>query len=238
MGQSNRRTTPHHRLILHIQVKNFFKENKILLLIYGSFLLLGAALLFYFGKAKIHLFVNQYHNTFFDYFFVITTRLGEGVAIALVVLFLAFFRSYRSALYILLTNISAAITAQFLKRVVFDDVVRPKVYFQDIANLYFVPGVDVHTQFSFPSGHTTAAFATWFALALITRNTGWKIFFLCLAFLTGYSRMYLSQHFLSDVYAGSLIGVSFSILLYHYFYQLKNNKLNALNRRWADKLKK
>jgi membrane-associated phospholipid phosphatase len=219
-------------------VNKFFKENKILLFIYGSFLIFGAALLFYFGKAKIHLYINQYHTLFFDSFFVFTTKMGEGLVILLIGIYLAVFRSYKSALYLLTANGLAAIFAQILKRLVFDDISRPIVYFKDISSLYLVPGVDVHTQYSFPSGHTTAAFATWFSLALLSKKTVWKIIFLLTAFLVGYSRMYLSQHFFSDVYAGSLIGVTFSILLYHYFYQSQNNKLQKFNNRLINKFLK
>lgn len=37
-----------------------------------------------------------------------------------------------------------------------------------------------------------------------------------LALLAAYSRIYLSQHFFADVYAGSLIGVLTTILVYYW----------------------
>ncbi len=55
-----------------------------------------------------------------------------------------------------------------------------------------------------------------------------------LAVLAAYSRVHLSQHWLIDVYVGSMIGVCFSILLYVVFYssnkwpQLNNNILQLL----------
>ena len=35
-----------------------------------------------------------------------------------------------------------------------------------------------------------------------------------MAILVGYSRIYLSQHFFEDVYAGSIIGVVITIIVY------------------------
>jgi len=43
------------------------------------------------------------------------------------------------------------------------------------------------------------------------------------AILVAYSRIYLSQHFLTDVLAGSLIGVSIAMIVYYVF----NTKLNG-----------
>lgn len=61
--------------------------------------------------------------------------------------------------------------------------------------------VEVST-YSFPSAHTAVAFAL--AAALDT-ETGSKRFYL-LAAATGFSRMYLGAHYLSDVVAGAFIG--------------------------------
>ncbi len=199
-------------------VNAFLKENKILFYFYGSFLLIGAALLFLYGKASVHLWINRYHSPFFDEFFKIVTQLAEGYFITLVILCLMWFRSFKSAALVFFSNITAAAVTQLLKRFVFDDVLRPKAFFQGIADLYFVPGVEVHSAYSFPSGHTTAAFATFFSLALLSRKKYMKVLFFLVALVVGFSRMYLSQHFLSDVYAGAIIGTVFSILLYQYFY--------------------
>ena len=60
--------------------------------------------------------------------------------------------------------------------------------------------------YSFPSGHTAAAFAS--ALALyFGRNRLW-IPALILAVLLAFSRMYLYVHYPSDVLAGALIGIA------------------------------
>jgi membrane-associated phospholipid phosphatase len=85
-----------------------------------------------------------------------------------------------------------------------------------------VPGVELHLLHSFPSGHATTAFALFFLLALINQNKGLQIFFLIAALIAAFSRVYLSQHFLSDVLAGSAIGMFSASIIF-----LLMNKLSG-----------
>jgi membrane-associated phospholipid phosphatase len=62
---------------------------------------------------------------------------------------------------------------------------------------------------SFPSGHTTAAFALSTVLAEGGGNPSWqrRSFFYGLAGLTAYGRMYGNNHWLSDTVMGAAIGI-------------------------------
>lgn len=60
--------------------------------------------------------------------------------------------------------------------------------------------------FSFPSGHTSAAFAVVSAL-FFSKNRLW-ILGSILAVLIAFSRLYLYVHFPSDVFVGALIGIA------------------------------
>lgn len=170
-----------------------------------AFWIVATAIVFTFSKADIHLYLNNLHNSFFDVFFKYTTFLGDGLFIVIAALALAFFR-LRYGVFILAGYLGSGIFVQLLKRLFFSEVQRPKAFFEGVADLYFVPGVDVHTAKSFPSGHTTSAFAFFACLALLNQSKTAKLFFFVLAFLTGYSRIYLSQHFLVDVLVGSALG--------------------------------
>ena len=58
---------------------------------------------------------------------------------------------------------------------------------------------------SFPSGHTTSAFAVLGVLWGL--NYKWAYMFLLLALLIAFSRLYLCLHYPSDVFAGVILGL-------------------------------
>lgn len=64
--------------------------------------------------------------------------------------------------------------------------------------------VRVPKDYSFPSGHTFASFATAFAIWFRSRTAG--VFALMFAGLMGFSRLYLYVHFPTDVFMGMLLG--------------------------------
>lgn len=178
------------------------------------------------SKTDIHIAFNSYHTPFFDAFFFYVTYLGDGIMALLVALMLLAVK-YRYALVVGISNIVASLTTQVLKQTLFADELRPKKYFENLHDLYFVPGVDNHLYHSFPSGHATCAFALYFSLALLVKNKMYKMLFFIIALLTGFSRVYISQHFFADIYVGSLIGVGISLIVYF----IINNKQQA----WLDR---
>jgi membrane-associated phospholipid phosphatase len=74
-----------------------------------------------------------------------------------------------------------------------------------------------HSNFSFPSGHSTAAFSVCIFLALISNNKKWGYFYGVLAILISFSRVYLSQHYFIDILVGSILGTTITFFIYYYF---------------------
>ncbi|MCE9540608.1 MAG: phosphatase PAP2 family protein [Bacteroidetes bacterium] len=207
-------------------VKAIFKTNVSFLVPYILFIVLGALLIVINTKTETHLSFNTLHSSFFDIFFYYITNLGDGLMMLLTVIILLAVK-YRYAVIVALSNITASIITQLLKQTVFNEIVRPKKFFEGIHDLYFVPGVENHLYYSFPSGHATCAFSLYFALALLVENKVLKLCLFFVALLVGYSRIYLSQHFFEDVYAGSLIGVCTTFAVYYSIEKRNRNWMNG-----------
>jgi len=69
--------------------------------------------------------------------------------------------------------------------------------------------VTAPTDFSFPSGHSSASFAG--AVACLTQDRKKGVILVILAALIAVSRMYLTVHFPTDVLAGTILGIIYGI---------------------------
>ncbi len=195
-------------------LRSLLRANRPFYLTYAALLLLAGGLQLAYSQTELMQWVNAHSNSATDAFFTYVTYLGDGAFFALVLLALLL-RSYRWALKCLASFLLTTLVAQGLKNFVFADHLRPSRFFEG-QPLHFrhVDGVELLGYHSFPSGHSTSAFALFCLLALIVRDKRWGYGFVALAALAAYSRVYLFQHFVQDVYAGSLIGVICSTLAF------------------------
>ncbi len=207
-------------------MKQLLKENKYFLIPYLVSLLVCAGLLFTFPKTELHIFSNKANSVFFDYFFKYATNLGDGAMIALLIIALLFVK-YRYAFAFLSGSLLTAGLINLLKNIL-GDIFRPSKYFElyETYQLHFVEGVKLHYLHSFPSGHTGTAFNLFFMLALIAPNRWAKLLLFFGAVIVGYSRVYLSQHFLIDITIGSLIGTTIMFLVFFLFSEWDKTWLN------------
>ncbi|HAK42523.1 MAG TPA: phosphatase PAP2 family protein [Clostridium sp.] len=104
-----------------------------------------------------------------------------------------------------LSVITSGGITHFLKRI--KNRIRPYIKFPTL-NIKKV-GVD---DYSFPSGHTTAAFSIGVSVAL--SFTGLAIVSLVIASLVGFSRIYLGVHYPTDVGAGVVVGTLSAVCMH------------------------
>lgn len=179
---------------------------------------------FVYPKAELHLMLNGCHTPAGDIFFRYYSTLAEW-PLYLVGLIPLFCRRWRWTLFFGLSEGIAALVVQAVKFTF--RAPRPVVFFEDYPDLQLplVEGVTLHHSNSFPSGHTNSFFVFFTVAALLLSwylsrrkapaMSGLLLLpLLFLAFLGGYSRIYLSQHFFTDVYVGSLIGITVPCLLF------------------------
>ena len=177
-------------------------------------------------KIQTHLMLNGWHTAGLDVFFKYVTKLGESFPVYLGVALLIF--NWRNGLLVLLGQGLTSLVTQALKYAFAHP--RPATYFKEmgIDLPATVDGVKLHTSFnSFPSGHTSAAFALFTCLALMTPRRLAPLW-MTAAWAVAYSRIYLSQHFLEDILSGSLIGMISSCAVYMIIDHFINKKKSSV----------
>lgn len=183
----------------------------------GKIFLLGYVIIFpllfvatlLYSREETHIAINSIHTSYLDVLMKYWTYLGNGIVLIILIIGLLFI-----SLRLFFSGIAAfaigGVITQLLKVLIFSKFPRPIKYFElyhPEFHLHLVPGVHMLTWLSFPSGHTATAFSLFFALALFTKNKFTQLALFIMATGVGYSRIYLSQHFLMDVVGGSLIGI-------------------------------
>lgn len=180
-------------------------ERRQYLIAFTLFLLVTFTYWSFYSKADCFILLNGRHAAWLESFFAWFTLLGDGVLVAGLCVWLLARRRYLQVVHLLAAYIVSGLVAQLIKHAT--HMPRPRVFFQPEQYDQFIEGITGGGWSSFPSGHTTTAFAVATVLAFYTSNKWLQGVYLLLAIAVGYSRIYLGQHFLEDVQAGSIIGV-------------------------------
>lgn len=192
------------------------KENACFFTAFALWLILGAVWLLTCSAGEEIMFWSGRRSAFGDALFKTGNLLGEGPAWIAIGTAGLFFR-YRHAILVALTGFTV-LWVSFLSKTLFAHE-RPAAYLRRIDQfdqVNMVDGVDLHFgATSFPSGHTMSAFALFALVALLIpyKRTPALALFL-VALLVGLARIYLVQHFMKDIYAGSVFGVALAMALY------------------------
>jgi membrane-associated phospholipid phosphatase len=178
-------------------------------------LIAGAASLLYWDRINIFMMLNHRHSDIGDLILKYYTYAGEGlIMVALGVILLGLGKRKLGVLMIL-SFLLSGLLAQTIKRI--EPKERPGLYFKKEVLVHSVDGHLLKGRNSFPSGHTTTAFAMFSLLAFAVRSRELQFLFFMMALLVGYSRIFLGQHFFEDALAGAAIGFAASWLLFWLF---------------------
>ena len=134
------------------------------------------------------------------------TALGDGglffIALSLV---LMLFRKTRKVGFsmLLAIGIGAIVTNLLIKKL----VARPRPYTaNEVYNGFWqIFNMPPESEYSFPSGHTTATMASMTAMFICCRKK-WSWLGFVVAFLMAFTRVYFIVHYFTDVLAGFIIG--------------------------------
>lgn len=160
--------------------------------------------------------IQSIQNPILDMFFKIYTTLGEagilfiGIAIALLIT-----KKFRKVGFAIMVALVIMVVGNNL--ILKNIFARPRPFNLDPDQYawwfdkYVYPEiVSKPDSFSFPSGHSSSAFAA--AFVALFYNRKWGGFITILAFLMGFSRIYVEVHYPSDVIAGIVVGLLYALL--------------------------
>lgn len=160
------------------------------------------------------LFLNGFHNNFWDTIFLMITRMETWAPFYVVILYF-FVREYRIKsiliiLFLALTILAGDQISVFIKNTV--QRLRP-VHEPSIQHL-------VHNVlrkgglYSFVSSHATNSFALWVFTSRIFKNRSFNLLMLFWALIFSYSRIYIGVHYPFDILFGALLGSAIGYTLY------------------------
>ena len=151
------------------------------------------------------------HTPLLDRFMVSITKLGDAgiVWIILTVILLLIPKTRKSGVYMAVALIADLIICNVILKPI---VARVRPYsINQTVQLLVTPLKD----YSFPSGHTAASFASVSALYFAGRKR-MAAGALIVSVLIAFSRMYLYVHFPTDILGGAVLGITIGALTYVY----------------------
>lgn len=183
--------------------------------------------------------IQGIQNGFLDALMVGITTLGNAGAIFIVLgLGLFFTKKYRKAGFAIIVALIVMLLCNdlFLK----EFFARPRPFnlfdtdpekYAQWGNAYIFPEL-VHrpSSYSFPSGHTSSAFAA--AIALLWYNKKFGVPVTIFAALMGFSRVYVEVHYCTDVLAGVVSGTIcalVAVLIVKFLFPVVEKGINKLS---------
>lgn len=146
----------------------------------------------------------------------ITTLGDEGIIFIVLGLVLLFTKKYRKAGVSILV---ALVVMLLLNNIVLKELIaRPRPFNLDPETyawwheVYKYPNFNIHqpSSYSFPSGHTSSAFAA--AIALLCHDRKLGIPTTIFAAIMGFSRIYVEVHYCTDVIGGAIVGIIYALI--------------------------
>ncbi len=188
------------------------KENLLFFWLYLLLVMGFGALQIFFSPTVLFESINQFVNEKLNIFFEIFTWVGSGWTYGAVCLLVLIFN--RKYFWLFVSSFAAtSLVAQTIKYFL-PNVARPVEFFsqQKIAINFPIGAEELHWN-SFPSGHTISAFSMFLLLSLLSKNKIVVLLCFVSAVLVALSRVYLTAHFVRDIYWGMILGTEITSLM-------------------------
>ena len=158
------------------------------------------------GKNEAFLYLNTNLGLVADKVFEYISYLAEGwIWIPYFIVLVGLYKKDKA--FILMNFLISTLLTQFAKNFIFTTAMRPMASGLDATQIHTVPGVEIHTFNSFPSGHTATAFTLFILTTYLFPNKYALSIGIVYAIVCGYSRIYLAQHFPLDLAGGIFVAL-------------------------------
>lgn len=170
---------------------------------------------------EVFLFLNGFHNTFWDYFMTMFSYRFSWVPF------------YATFLYVMIRNFHYKVTVACVVAIVMciiisdqttSTLLKPMVERMRPSNLDNPISPMVHVAFDyrggrygFPSSHAANSWCMAFYAMYLVRRSKLNVFLIFWALITSYSRIYLGVHYPGDILVGAFIGFISATVVYYLF---------------------
>jgi len=206
LGKPDTRITAHYRRLMK-SIPYFSIPAFLFIMVCGIFLSFFPDKI----EAQLALHNNWYSPRGYTWMGYITGW-GEGPMFIIVILLYVWKKSWWRAVEFLAAGLLSSLLVQLLKKLVFAPSPRPMGVIE-WSQTQLATDIELPLQFAFPSGHTTTAFVFFTLIALHWRRPAIQVFAAFCAIAVAVSRVYLMAHWITDVMAGALLGMSIALVV-------------------------
>lgn len=159
-------------------------------------------------------------NVILDKVALVITFLGDKGFIWIVISFaLIVSKKYRK---VGIMTLGALALSTIIGDGILKNLIRRPRPFLEVPEIHLL--IEKPLSYSFPSGHTAAAFAAAGILATMLKK--YRAYVIALALLIAFSRIYLFVHYPADIIGGIIVGLICSKIVL-YFFELVSGRLNS-----------
>ena len=171
---------------------------------------------------SVFTWIQAKRSAFLDGFMNFITTLGdEGILFIAIALVLLITKKYRKIGFAMLASLAIMLVCNnFVLKEIFARERPFNLYatfpekfsdWNEALGKYVYPDITkMPHSYSFPSGHTSSAFAAGVAILCYNRKSG--IPMTLFAFLIGFTRIYVGVHYTTDVIAGAVVGTVYALM--------------------------
>ncbi len=160
------------------------------------------------------LFLNGFHNNFWDTIFLMVTRMETWAPFFVVILYF-FVREFRIKSILIILFLALTVFASDQLSVLIKDTVQRLRPVHEPAIQHLVHNVlRKGGLYGFVSSHATNSFALWIFTSHIFKNRSFNILMFFWALIFSYSRIYSGVHYPMDILGGAILGSAIGFGLY------------------------